>query len=91
VIVVDTLRCKDFSMPQAHNSELSHGYRDTFLSVLAIIVAAVALAACGSSGASPSAAGSSATAQGVKATDCIRSHGVPSLSDRNGRARRARC
>lgn len=68
-------------MSQARNSEPPHGHRDGFLSVLVVIATAVALVACGSSSASRNAAGSSATAQGIKATDCMRSHGVPNLPD----------
>jgi hypothetical protein len=68
-------------MSHARNSELPSRHRHSSVSVLAVIASAVAIAACGASSASPSASGSVATAQGIKATDCMRSHGVPNLPD----------
>ena len=68
-------------MRQARNTEPPSGHRHSSLSALAVIASAVAIAACGSSSASHSAGGSSAAAQELKFTDCMRSHGVPNLPD----------
>jgi hypothetical protein len=51
------------------------------LTVFVAITSSVVIVACGSSSESPGAAGSSAVAQGIKATACIRSHGVSNLPD----------
>ena len=68
-------------MRQARNTEPPSGHRHSSLSVLAVIASAVAITACGSSSASRSAGGSSAAAQELKFTECMRSHGVPNLPD----------
>jgi hypothetical protein len=68
-------------MRQARNTEPPSGHRHSSVSVLAVIASAVAITACGSSSASHSAGGSSAAAQELKFTDCMRSHGVPNLPD----------
>jgi hypothetical protein len=51
------------------------------LITLAAIAGAVAIAACGSSSKSPSAAGSGGAAQGIKFADCMRAKGVPNFPD----------
>ncbi len=49
---------------------------------LAALGCALALTACGSSAESPAGtAGSSQYAQGVRYSDCMRAHGVPSFPD----------
>jgi hypothetical protein len=53
------------------------------LIMLAAIPCAVAIAACGSSKSSSTAAASGQYAQGVKYSDCMRSHGVTSFPDPN--------
>jgi hypothetical protein len=68
---------------------LRAGHRHGFLVVLVVVGGALMLGACGSSRASSSetAAGGSTTpvagqyAEGVKYSDCMRSHGVPTFPD----------
>jgi len=68
---------------------LRAGHRHGFFVALVVVGGGLVLAACGSSGASSSktAAGGSTTpvagqyAQGVKYSDCMRAHGVPTFPD----------
>jgi hypothetical protein len=53
------------------------------LIILAAIASAVAIAACGSSKSSSTAAASGQFSQGVKYSDCMRSHGVSNFPDPN--------
>lgn len=53
------------------------------LITLAAVTCAVVIAACGSSSKSTSTASLSASPQGVKYSDCMRSHGVPNFPDLN--------
>jgi hypothetical protein len=68
-------------MRHAYTSDPPGGRRHGSGSLLALVASAAALAACGSSSPSRSAVGPGATPQGIRATDCMRSHGVPNLPD----------
>ena len=65
-----------------------HGSSHASLAALGVTCCVLLIAGCGSS-ARPSSSGASGTyAQGVKYSDCMRSHGVPNYPDPGGRVPR---
>lgn len=68
-------------MRHARTSNPPSGYRQSPSIMLVAMTCAMAIAACGSSGTSPAAAGSNRAAQGIAFADCMRSHGVPNFPD----------
>lgn len=70
------LRTTDTQRPRGRTRTLSAG--------LAALSCAVAVAACGSSGNSGTTAASGGFNQGVKYSECMRSHGLPTFPDPSG-------
>ncbi len=68
-------------MHNASSSKARNRHRPGSSIPLAVVACAVAIAACGSSGKSSSAASSSRYSQALKLAVCMRSHGVPNYPD----------